>query len=138
MAEAFTFELVSPERLLLSMQVTEVVVPGTDGYMTVMANQAATMSTLQPGLIEAKSDSGESQSFFVRGGLADISTNGLTILAEFAVPKAELTKEVYDEQKRIAQEEVDSASKSDDEEKKANSRAFLDQLNHMEQTILPA
>jgi F-type H+-transporting ATPase subunit epsilon len=138
MAEAFTFELVSPERLLLSISVTEVVVPGSDGYMTVMANQAATMSTLQPGMIEAKGDDGNTQAFFVAGGLADISGNGLTILAEFAVPKSEMTKDIYAERKRLAQEAYDSAMAGDDEQSKANARSYLDQLNHMEQTIIPA
>ena len=49
MANAFNFELVSPERLLLSEQVTAVVVPGADGYFTVMANHAPVMATLQAG-----------------------------------------------------------------------------------------
>ena len=52
MANAFNFELVSPERLLLSEQVTSVVVPGSDGYFTVMANHAPLMSTIRPGVVE--------------------------------------------------------------------------------------
>ena len=54
MAEAFQFELVSPERLLLSEQVIEVVVPGTEGYMTVMAHHAPLMATVKPGVVTVK------------------------------------------------------------------------------------
>ena len=49
MADNFNFELVSPERLLLSQMVTEVVIPATEGEMTVMANHAPTMTTVKPG-----------------------------------------------------------------------------------------
>ena len=49
MAESFNFELVSPERLLLSESASEVIIPGTDGEMTVMANHAPVMTTIKPG-----------------------------------------------------------------------------------------
>ncbi|MEM8539512.1 MAG: F0F1 ATP synthase subunit epsilon, partial [Pseudomonadota bacterium] len=68
MADAFTFELVSPERLLLSEEVTEVVVPGTDGYFTVMANHAPTMSTLQPGVATVKTSAGKQEEYVIFGG----------------------------------------------------------------------
>ena len=51
MAEAFKFELVSPERLLVSEQVESVVIPGAEGEMTVMANHAPVMTTIKPGVV---------------------------------------------------------------------------------------
>ncbi len=138
MADDFTFELVSPETLLLSGEVDIVTVPGAEGDMGIMSNHAPLMTSLRPGMVSVNMKEGGEQSFFVRGGFADISPAGVTVLAEFAVPKAELTKEVFAEQKRLAQEEIDAHAEGTDEDKKANARAFLDQLNHMEPTLLPA
>ena len=68
MAEAFQFELVSPERLLVSEKVEFVVIPGTEGEMTVMANHAPVMSTVKPGVVTVKPVSGAEQKFVVFGG----------------------------------------------------------------------
>ena len=59
MANAFTFELVSPEKLVFSGNATEVLVPGTEGYFTVMKDHAPFISTVKPGVVEAKLESGE-------------------------------------------------------------------------------
>ncbi len=64
MADAFNFELVSPERLLLSEQVTSVVVPGTDGDFTVLSKHAPLMTTVKAGVVEATLASGGAQSAF--------------------------------------------------------------------------
>ena len=85
MAESFNFELVSPERLLLSESASEVIIPGTDGEMTVMANHAPVMTTIKPGIVEVKSASGDSNRYVVFGGFADILPEGCTLLAESAV-----------------------------------------------------
>lgn len=137
MAESFTFELVSPERLLLSVPATQVVVPGSEGYMTIMANHSPVMATLKPGLIEATQEDGSTESYFVRGGLADVSPTGFTVLAEFAVPKGEMTSEIFADQRRIAQEEYDAALAGDDDDKKANAHSLLEQLNSLEPTLMP-
>ena len=67
----FNFELVSPERLLLSERVTEVVIPATEGEMTVLANHAPTMTTLKPGVVTVKSADGKTSRYVVFGGFAD-------------------------------------------------------------------
>ncbi|MDP3897906.1 MAG: F0F1 ATP synthase subunit epsilon, partial [Mesorhizobium sp.] len=54
MAEAYTFELVSPERLLVSEQVESVIIPGTEGEMTVMVNHAPVMATVKPGVVTVR------------------------------------------------------------------------------------
>jgi len=83
MAEGTKLEIVSPERLVVSEQVNSVTVPGTDGYFTVMGDHAPLMTTLKPGFVTAVAGSGSRQ-YYVRGGFADVSPAGLTILAEEA------------------------------------------------------
>lgn len=112
MAEAFTFELVSPEKLILSGEAIEVIVPGSEGYFTVMANHAPLMSTLKPGVVEVKLADGEDHKIFVRGGFADVSPSGFTLLAEMATPVADLSADQLDEQIAQAQASADDA-KSD-------------------------
>ena len=87
---AFHFELVSPEKLLFSGSVEQVVVPGTEGEFTVLKDHAPTMATLRPGVVTVSEGPGKSQRLFVRGGFADISAKGLTILAEEAIPVEQL------------------------------------------------
>jgi F-type H+-transporting ATPase subunit epsilon len=106
MADALQFDLVSPERLLMSQTVRQVVVPGSEGDMTVMVNHAPVMTTLKPGVLVITDEEGQTQEIFVRGGFADISANGLSILAEMAVPADELTAEMLAEEMRIAEEEL--------------------------------
>ena len=97
MAEAFAFELVSPERLVAKGEAHAVVLPGADGYLTVMARHAPLMSLVKPGVVEAQMANGEKLRMFVRGGFADVSPEGLSVLAEFAVPLSELSAEALDQ-----------------------------------------
>ena len=87
---AFHFELVSPERLLFSGSVEAVVVPGAEGAFTVLRDHAPVMSVLKAGVIEIDETQTKKQRLFVRGGFADVSAKGLTILAEQAIPVEEL------------------------------------------------
>lgn len=89
MAEGVKVEIVSPERLVLSETARSVTVPGTEGYFTVMGPHAPMMSTLRPGYVSVTLESGEEQKFFVAGGFADVSNEGLTLLAEEAIPATE-------------------------------------------------
>ncbi|WP_137150609.1 F0F1 ATP synthase subunit epsilon [Devosia sp. FKR38] len=89
MAEGLKIEIVSPERLVLSEVVTSVTVPGTEGYFTVMNDHAPFMTTLRPGFITVNGLNGKDEIYFVKGGFADVSPDGLTILAEQSVPYAE-------------------------------------------------
>lgn len=132
MADSFTFELVSPERLLLSEQAQQVVVPGSDGYFTVMANHAPVMSTVKPGVVEATLSSGEEKRIFVRGGFADVSLSGFTLLAEQAIPIEELDADALAQEISDAQEDVADA-KSDD--KKLAAQTKLDQLNELKAAL---
>ena len=75
MADPFQFELVSPERLLMSDEVEQVVVPGSEGYFTVMKGHAPFMSTMRPGVVDV-TKGGQMDRIFVRGGFADVSAAG--------------------------------------------------------------
>jgi F-type H+-transporting ATPase subunit epsilon len=116
MADPFQFELVSPERLLMSAEVDQVVVPGSEGYFTVLKGHAPFMSTLKPGVVDVTpAGGGAVDRIFVRGGFADVNTDGLTILAEQAIPLAEVNADMLAQEVRNAEEDVadakDGASK---------------------------
>ena len=92
----FTFELVAPERVLFSGAVDAVVLPATEGDMTILAGHAPTMTALKTGFLVITSNPGNGRRILVRGGLADVNQNGLTVLAERALPAEELTQEILD------------------------------------------
>lgn len=138
MADTFRFDLVSPEKLLASGEATTAVLPATNGDMGVMGSHAPVMTTLRTGLLAITLADGTTQEFFVRGGFADITPEAVTVLAEHSVPRGELTPELIAEQRRLGEQELEAAEGGDDDVRKANARGFLDQLNHMEPTILPA
>ena len=125
MAEAFSFELVSPERLLMSGEATEVSVPGADGMFTVMANHSAMMSTIKPGILAVKTADGAVQSFVVYGGFADVTPKGCTVLAESAVRVDEIDRAELDAKVEAARKAADEA-KGDEE--MAITAAYYDSL----------
>lgn len=125
MAESFQFELVSPERLLLSEAATAVIVPGTEGYFTVMARHAPLMTTLKPGVVVATLEGGSEEKTFVLGGFADVNQNGFTLLAERATRVDDLNPAELDQQIKDAEEDVTDAKSPED---KARAERALDQL----------
>ena len=111
MAVKIAFDLVSPERLLLSTEADMVTVPGTEGYMGVMAGHAPLVSTLRAGMIDVQTD-GKDDRYFISGGFAEISPAKITVLAEEAVPMTELDLEVLDQRILHAQDD-EIAAKTD-------------------------
>lgn len=114
MADGIRIEIVSPERLVLSEQAQSVVVPGTEGYFTVMGDHAPLMSTLKPGFITVTRADGNTQTFYVRGGFADVSPEGLTILAEQASVLSEFNKADIERLLAEAQEQLARAESHED------------------------
>lgn len=104
------FDLVSPERRLASLEVTEVQIPGADGDLTAMPDHAPLITTLRPGVLKVTGPQGEA-SYFVSGGFADIAGPSTTILAERAMPLEEVTGEVIEE--LISASEAKRAAASD-------------------------
>ena len=86
---ALHFELVSPSKLLFSGDVDSVVLPGTEGEMTILPQHAPLLTSLKPGIVVVTDAKGP-QKIFVRGGFAEVNPQGLTVLAERAIPTAEL------------------------------------------------
>ena len=96
MANTMQFDLVSPERSLASLAATAVQIPGADGDMTAMPDHAPTITTLRPGLLKVEAPAGASE-YLVTGGFAQINGDGLSVLAEKAIPVAEVTRSHLDD-----------------------------------------
>ena len=103
------FDLVSPERLLMSAEVDQVDVPGSEGDLGILANHAPVMTTLRPGVLTIQTQGKPGEKFFVRGGFAEVTASGLTVLAEEAMPLAELDQAALDQRIRNAEEDVADA-----------------------------
>lgn len=100
----FPFELVAPERLLISEEVEAVRLPGSEGEFQVMAGHAPLLALLGPGLMEVTGRGGGKDRLFIDGGFCDVNANGCTVLAEAAVPASELSTERIDALVRDAEE----------------------------------
>lgn len=97
MAHTMQFDLVSPERSLVSVPVREVRLPGTDGDLTAMPGHAPTIVTLRPGLVTVIGADGAQTEFAVTGGFAEISGTSVSLLAERGHPRSEMTQAIYNE-----------------------------------------
>jgi F-type H+-transporting ATPase subunit epsilon len=135
MADSFQFELVSPERLLVSQNVESVVIPGAEGEMTVMANHAPVMTTIKPGVVTVTPVSGDKERYVVFGGFADIVPSGCTLLAESAVPVREIDRNDIARRIQEAREDLNDAK---DHASRTKAEEFLHQLTTLEGAILPA
>ncbi|MCJ7787219.1 MAG: F0F1 ATP synthase subunit epsilon [Methyloceanibacter sp.] len=127
MPDPFKFELVSPERLLVSGEVEQVLVPGAEGDMTVLAHHAPVLTTLKPGVLDIGYPNGEHQRFFLRGGFAEVNPAGLIVLAETAIDLVELDSGQLAQAIKDAEEDVADAS-----EDAARDRAQT-RLDHLRQ-----
>lgn len=125
---AFHFELVSPEKLLFSGDVESVVAPGAEGQFTVLKDHAPVMTTLKSGVVTVAGGDGKVEKLFVRGGFADVSASGFTILAELALPLSDLDPAKLDGDIKNAREDVADA-KSDEARRSASDK--LAQLEEM-------
>ena len=112
MAGTFKFELVSPERILVSEDVEQVVVPGEEGDFAVMVGHAPVISTLRAGVLDVTSPGGRKQ-LLVKGGFAQVEPDRLTILAERAYDVAELKGDRMASEMEAAEAEL-AGAKDDD------------------------
>jgi F-type H+-transporting ATPase subunit epsilon len=123
MANKISFDLVSPEKLLLSAEADMVTVPGTEGYMGVMAGHAPVVTTLRAGMIDVLID-GRDERYFIRGGFAEIGAAKITVLAEEAIPFTEMDLAVLDQ--RISDAQEDELSARSDAERTAAAQRVDD------------
>ncbi|MBN15110.1 MAG: F0F1 ATP synthase subunit epsilon [Pelagibacterium sp.] len=121
MAEGVKVEIVSPEVLVLSAEARSVIVPGSEGYLTVMGDHAPLMAVLKPGFVTVTDTSGAVSNFFVGGGFADISDAGVTILAEEAKPASEFGRTEIEERISAAQQELTATSDGEDKGEAQNA-----------------
>ena len=122
MATTMQFDLVSPERALASMQASAVQIPGADGDMTAMPDHAPTITTLRPGVLTVEGPDGTS-SYAVTGGFAEINAEGTSVLAEKAIPTADITAGDMDE---LIANAKDAAENAAAENKDAAAKALAD------------
>jgi F-type H+-transporting ATPase subunit epsilon len=113
-ADKVNFELVSPQRLLLSDEVDMVVVPGAEGDFGVLAEHAPVISTVRPGVITVFQGNAVSERIFVAGGFAEVTPERCTVLAEEAERLNEIDRAAVEGQIRILREDLGMAQ-SDDE-----------------------
>lgn len=128
MADKFPFELVSPERLLLSVDAEMVTVPGSEGDFGVLAGHAPLISSLRPGVIEIDGADDAENRIYVGGGFAEIVGGRLTVLAEEAVPVSQLDRAALEQRIRNAEEDLEDAK---DDAARAKVQAQLDHLRGM-------
>ena len=112
--DKFKLEFVTPETSLLSSEVEQVIIPGSEGEFTILADHSPMISSLKPGLISIYEDSSsDALTYFVTDGFIDMASNNLTILAQSVIEKSEVTSEKLDEIIESFQKEVDSTENLD-------------------------
>lgn len=104
------FELVSPEKLLLSRKVDMVVVPGAEGDMGVLPQHSPAITTVRPGTIVVYEGGAVTDRIFIAGGFAEVSDNRCTVLAEEAMPIEDIDKNAVEQGLSTALDDVSSAS----------------------------
>lgn len=97
MADSMQFDLVSPERRLVSVPVREVRLPGTDGDLTVMPGHAPVIVNLRPGMVVVVAEGGAETEFAVTGGFAEINNESVSLLAERGHAREEMTQTIFNE-----------------------------------------
>lgn len=133
MADTLKFELVSPERLLLSADVWQVTVPGTEGDFAVMPGHVPVLSTMRPGMVQIlDAPTAAPTRYFVRGGFVEASQASITVLAEEAIPEASLDRAALDQAIRNATEDLEDAKS---EGARARAQESLDHLNQIQASL---
>ena len=108
--DTLQFELVSPERLLVSRDVGMVVVPGAEGDFGVLRDHAPLISTVRPGVIDIYDDGTTvSDRIFVSGGFAEVTGERCTVLADEAVPLKEIDRAAVQKSLEDLQRELGEA-----------------------------
>ncbi len=133
MAEKITFEMVLPDRLLMSADVASVVVPGREGDFTVLPGHAPVITTLRPNVIEVfEHQDAAPTRIFVRGGFADLADDRLIVLAEEAIMLGDLDRADLEQKIRDASEDIEDAKTDEDREQ---AQAVHDQLSLLLQSL---
>jgi F-type H+-transporting ATPase subunit epsilon len=122
MAGTLQFDLVSPERLILSEPVEMVIVPGVEGDFGALPEHSNLISLIRPGVLYVYRDGKQSERIFVGGGFAEVTGSGCTVLAEEAMPVAEIDRGKAEQAVTDAREDVEDAK---DDIQRATAQAEL-------------
>lgn len=129
MAETTKFELVSPERLVLSRDVEMVVVPGSEGYFGVLPRHAPMISTLSAGVIDIYEGGSVVDRIFVAGGFAEVTETRCTVLAEEATVLADVdvaaTEKAIADDRDVLKDSTDAVERDKLEDRIRNREAML-------------
>ncbi len=125
MADKVQFELVSPERLLVSREVEMVVVPGSEGDFGVLPDHAPMISTVRPGIIEIHEGGAVTERIFVAGGFAEVTGERCTVLADEATPVKDIDRKAAEAQLATLQSELAGLIK---DEERARQEARIEAL----------
>ena len=131
MPDAFHFDLVSPERMIFSGEVEQVDVTGVEGDFGVLAHHAPLIAMIKPGILTVIGG-GETQRIVVVGGFAEVNEQGLTVLADMAMPVEDFDRASLETQIKDAEEDV--ADASDDAQRDA-AREKLEQLKALQDSL---
>jgi F-type H+-transporting ATPase subunit epsilon len=124
MADTIYFELIAPDKRLLSADVSEAVLPGQEGDLSAQAGRGLLILKLRPGILTTRAKDREKQ-FFLRGGFADVGPDKATVLAEFAIPLEDLTGTILADEIAQAEQSLDEAK---DDARKISSWDRLERL----------
>jgi F-type H+-transporting ATPase subunit epsilon len=127
MAGTFKFELVSPERILMSVDADQVVVPGADGDFAVLVGHAPVIATLRPGVLDVTAG-GSKRRVLVKSGFAEVDPTRLTVLAQSAFDLDELTPAILARELATAEAELAAAK---DDGARANAEALISELKRL-------
>ncbi len=108
MADTLLFQLVSPERLLVETQVTEVQIPAREGYIGVLPGHAPLLSELSAGGVLTYSADGTQKVLAVYGGFVEVLPDRVRVLADLAEPKEEIDLAAAQTELKEAQKEVEN------------------------------
>lgn len=112
MAASMQVDLVSPDRLLASVEADKVMMPGAEGDLTVMAGHVPVVTSLAPGVIRIINGSEESE-YLIAGGFAEVSGSGISILAEFASLRSDATADLFQTSLEAAEKALDGLASTE-------------------------
>lgn len=124
------FALVSPARELFASEVDHVIAPGVEGEFGVLANHAPFMTMLKDGIVKVLSQNEKDKNFFMRGGFADVTQDGLTILAEEVTDMSTVTAPSLKTKIQHMQTEILSLTDSD-----GRQGALKEQVSYLESVL---
>ena len=106
MENNFKVEIISPEKIIFSDNLTQVTIPSYEGEMSILKNHISIITFLRPGIISANKDDGKIEKFFVEDGIAEFNTNTLIILSSSILNIKELSKDFIDNLNKTTQDKL--------------------------------